>query len=118
MKSKEALDRIYNLLEKANRVSREVNDDYCLIYKDLMSLEEIRNSKASLGYIPSCPLGYSDCVHDPSYVKYIDLISDSSDYLRIFGDLTVEEASYRYCKCSLHKSEKGFSCEKYDDEDK
>lgn len=69
-------------------------------YKDYPSLSLFQK------YLPTCPQGYSDCVHDPSYIKF----HYPEWYKELYGDLSPGEASAQDCdrNCS--------NC--YDDEDK
>ena len=39
-------------------------------------------------YIPTCPRGYDDCIHDPAYIK----CHHPDYYNNIYGNLTPEEA--------------------------
>lgn len=57
------------------------------------------------GYIPTCPMGYDDCIYDPAYVKQ----HHPEWYEHEYGDISPEEASSRYCSNN---------CDEYDWEDK
>lgn len=56
-------------------------------------------------YVPTCPMGYTDCVCDPAYIK----LHHPEWYKSEYGDVSPEEASK--LSCSDH-------CDEYDWEDK
>ena len=60
-------------------------------------------------YIPTCPIGYDNCICDPAYIKH----HHPAWYKDLYGDLTPEEASKKRCK-----PEEEDYCSDYDDEDK
>lgn len=60
-------------------------------------------------YIPLCPVGYSDCVYDPAYMK----LYCSEWYEELYGDKSPEEVVKEKCLVTNH----GY-CPNYDDEDK
>ncbi len=86
--------------------------DMCLkciynpIYKDLRSYFK--------EYEPTCPRGYSNCVHDPAYIKH----NHPEWYAKIYGDKTPEEASKTgSCQEAFEEDpDEEYYC--YDDEDK
>lgn len=81
---------------------------------DDISIEEDNESKSKIKfnqfincdeYIPTCPLGYVDCIHDPAYTKH----NYPDSYANKFGDMSPEAASKLVCNVR---------CTDYDDEDK
>lgn len=78
------------------------------IFLKIRNEKEERKTREIIGkeYIPVCPKGFTDCVCDPAYIKYID----PEWYNELYGDLTPQEAADRDC------TEEDDNC--YDDEDK
>lgn len=60
-------------------------------------------------YKPACPIGATDCVLDPAYIKF----NYPKWYKELYGDKSVEEAAK---KC--HPDYEDNWCNDYDDEDK
>lgn len=58
------------------------------------------------GYIPTCPQGYGDCVHDPAYIHF----HYPDWHKELYGELPPEEVSKEYCSIDDEYC--------YDDEDK
>ena len=77
----------------------EVSDEEM---QKIIKLSEARKK----GYTHVCPKGFTDCVCDPAYIKYID----PEWYNELYGDLTPQEAADRHCNVEDE------DC--YDDEDK
>ena len=64
-------------------------------------------------YIPTCPRGYSDCVHDPTYIKTFH----PKWYKVLYGNLTPLQASNKSCKLKVEEDpDENYYC--YDNEDK
>lgn len=63
-----------------------------------------------MAYNPTCPIGYTDCVCDPAYIKH----HYPEWYKELYGELTLEEAAKTSCNPDLEDE----YCEHYDDEDK
>lgn len=61
-------------------------------------------------YTPLCPVGKTDCVHDPAYEKHYH----PDWFEKQYGDKTPEEVSKKYCFPSCHDG----CCYYYDPEDK
>ena len=61
-------------------------------------------------YKPLCPIGCTDCVHDPAYIY----AEEPEWYKELYGDKKPEEVIDDYCKPSI----KDNVCYGYDDEDK
>lgn len=66
-----------------------------------------------MSYKPTCPLGYSDCINDPAYIKYWY----PTWYKELYSDLTPEQASVKSCQKRVEEDpDEAYYC--YDDEDK
>lgn len=64
-------------------------------------------------YVPTCPRGYIDCIHDPAYIK----AHHPEYYQNLYGDLTPEQASMKSCQKRVKEDpNEEYYC--YDDEDK
>ena len=101
--------------------------DYC-VHKDTLQCLDCRDSELvrkiieSLpkqshfqNYIPVCPRGYKDCVHDPAYIKFYH----KEWYKKLYGDMSPEEAIHKPNGCYenfVDDPNELYYC--YDDEDK
>lgn len=74
------------------------------------------NGDYFMEYVPACPLGYTDCISDPAYIKH----HYPEWYTKLYGDKTPEEVID--CDKNLMKEEYNgeiyYSCNDYDNEDK
>lgn len=61
-------------------------------------------------YKPLCPMGCTDCIHDPAYIY----AEEPEWYKELYGNKKPEEVIDDYCKPSI----KDNVCYGYDDEDK
>jgi hypothetical protein len=62
------------------------------------------NQFKMIGFKPTCPHGYIDCVWDPAYIK----ATYPSWYLKLYGDTEPKDNHCEQCP----------NGERYDDEDK
>ena len=96
------------------------NKDICINCKDNPIVQKIISAlpKTSFfqSYQPICPRGYSDCVHDPAYIKCFS----PERYKELYGDMTPKEAikSEDGCCHNYIFSIDNMYCNSYDTEDK
>lgn len=81
-------------------------DEYC--YKCVHNDEVIIPKNYFKGYDPVCPIGYTNCIHDPAYIAY----AYPSWYKELYNNLTPLQAARLSCHPSCDM------CCDYDDEDK
>lgn len=65
-----------------------------------------------MAYIPTCPRGYTDCVGDPAYIKYIN----PEWYKELYGNKTPYEAAEECRQAVIEDPDEEYYC--YDNEDK
>lgn len=68
-------------------------------------------------YVPLCPIGYTDCICDPAYIKYYH----PEWYKELHGDKSPEEVVKETCCKKIIKLNEPLEtsiCPDYDDEDK
>ena len=77
-----------------NRCDECVNKSACEDCRDNPKWANVPKFSKFRAYIPTCPRGYDDCVHDPAYIKY----HHPERYAELYGDKTPEEVSNGICQ--------------------
>lgn len=63
-------------------------------------------------YLPTCPRGEVDCIHDPAYIKH----HHPAWFKELYGELSAEEVMKDHRpECTAEGDD---YCDNYDDEDK
>ncbi|MBO5953305.1 MAG: hypothetical protein J6Q53_04195 [Oscillospiraceae bacterium] len=110
------------MLEQVRQIF-SINKPVCEMMdsKILRLRERIKCAKAShppavqQGYTPTCPRGYTDCIHDPAYIKF----HHPEWYKELYGDMTPEEAALEENGCyDSFEEDPDMKYYCYDDEDK
>ena len=78
-------------------------------------LKSLPKQSCFMAYVPTCPRGYTECIHDPAYILY----HYPGWYKELYGDKTPLEVIWMENGC-MEKFEKDPNEEEdcYDDEDK
>ena len=77
----------------------------CVNCKNAPQYRDYPRTSKYMAYKPLCPRGFTDCVNDPAYIKYVN----PKWYRELYGDKTPEEVVKENCT-----EERCY----YDDEDK
>lgn len=89
------------------------NKSRCTECRENPIYENVPTRSLFQAYIPTCPRGYVDCIHDPAYLK----VFHPEYYQDLYGSLTPKQASEQTCsKLVLEDPDEEYYC--YDDEDK
>lgn len=74
--------------------------------------DQFKPKEEVMAYKPTCPRGYTDCIYDPAYIKFVH----PEWYEELYGDMTVEEAAGDCREKVARDPDEKYYC--YDDEDK
>jgi hypothetical protein len=95
------------------------NTVICLNCRDSEQVQKILDvlpkTSRFQNYIPACPRGYTDCIHDPAYIKFYH----EEWYRKLYGDISPEEIIYKTNGCYtkfINDPDEQYYC--YDNEDK
>lgn len=100
-------------MNKYNRcISCVVDRSKCIMCRENPIYDDVPTQSLYQSYISTCPIGYTNCVSDPAYIKY----NYSEWYKELYGDISPEQASEQSCRKRLKEDpDEKYYCYDYED---